>query len=116
MGVNIFPIHFSPFIRHHDATFKYGVVQSKQLFKDLESWRWLTLAGRMHKPILEVENNLKQLDRQRYSQAYSHNLQAAVAVAILLDLKPVYPLDELLYTVMSLSYYGDIRVTMGGEN
>lgn len=33
-----------------------------------------------------------------------------------MDFKQETSLQELLYTLMSLSYYGDIRFALGGEN
>ncbi|CAD8089534.1 unnamed protein product [Paramecium sonneborni] len=112
MNVEIFPIHFSPFVQFQDLQLKYGVVSSKELIKDLESWKWLSIAGRMQKPILTIQ----EFDNLRFQRAYISNLQSAVAISILMDFKSSMSLQELLYSIMSLSYYGDIRFTLGGEN
>ncbi|CAD8154817.1 unnamed protein product [Paramecium pentaurelia] len=112
MNVEIFPIHFSPFVQYQDLKLKYGVVSTKELIKDLESWKWLSIAGRMQKPIVTIQ----EFENLRYQRACISNLQSAVAIAILMDFKSSMSLQELLYSVISLSYYGDIRFTLGGEN
>jgi translocator assembly and maintenance protein 41 len=54
MNANFFPVHFSPFIPFQTLKLKYGVVSASHITRDLDSWRWFTLPGRMHKPIVTI--------------------------------------------------------------
>ena len=55
-------------------------------------------------------------DDRRLRLAMRTNLQAAIAVSTLIEFQPVISEFDLLYKIMSLSYLGDIRFTLGGEN
>ena len=114
-------------------TFKYGVVQVEDLVRDLRDWRYLYLAGRMHKPILTL------LDRQQtedtttttmgiqYSQDHC-NLPAAMSASLLLLSLPQnngnnnnehYNCldDAILFTqIAALSFTGDPRMAAGAED
>jgi translocator assembly and maintenance protein 41 len=54
---NLFPVNFSPFIEFETVKIKYGITHTRTLLHDLEHWDWLSLAGRMQKPIEVIENN-----------------------------------------------------------
>lgn len=72
-------------------------------------WRWLYVAGRLHKPVLDVippfENLQKELDENRKS---------AMQLA-LLQMPETFTLTELLTTITSLSYTGDFRMKIGED-
>ncbi|EJK45919.1 hypothetical protein THAOC_35442 [Thalassiosira oceanica] len=67
---------------------KYGIVSTNDLVQDLLDWRYLYLAGRMHKPETNHENTPTDS----------------------------MPMSELFRTIASLSYTGDPRMTAGAED
>jgi translocator assembly and maintenance protein 41 len=111
-----------------DEGMKYGVVQLDDLLEDVTKWKYLFLAGRMHKPVVTV------IDRQEVGaplsvqwQQETSNLPAALSAALLLhwlerrddreisNTTTVNPLD--VYTkIASLSYSGDPRMLLGAED
>lgn len=47
----LFPIHFNSHIDIDGVKIKYGIVESSKLKEDLTCWNYLTMAGRLHKPV-----------------------------------------------------------------
>ena len=103
---------------------KYGVVDREDLERDLTKWDSLYLAGRLHKPTLPVVANDHNL-----LEAQTKNLRAATAAALLLSPQPpasssttntssttVVPWLSLYRQIASLSYTGDFRMQVGGED
>lgn len=46
----IFPVHFNhPVVQ--GTKIKYGIVDRAVFEQDLSTWKWLSLAGRLHKPV-----------------------------------------------------------------
>ena len=97
---------------------KYGVVHQDDLYSDLTNWDCLYLAGRLHKPTLPI---LKPPDP--FLDAQRVNLRAAVAAALLLlslddDSTSIMEIAwPTFYTrIASLSYTGDFRMQIGGED
>jgi mitochondrial translocator assembly and maintenance protein 41 len=115
---------------------KYGIVQWDDLQKDLTQWSYLYLAGRLHKPTLPIVVP----PPDEFVEAQSINLQAAVSAALLLlqssteqnsdDSLPtrellssnnntnsfLLPWSTLFGQIASLSYTGDFRMQVGGED
>jgi len=120
--------------QHHGLPkMKYGVVDKKDLVGDLVDWDSLYLAGRMHKPTLSIiANDDDVLEAQRT------NLRAAMATALLLssesesgssspslsktssstDTAAASSLSwpALYRQIAALSYTGDFRMQVGGED
>lgn len=94
---------------------KYGVVGVADLIDDLTSWKHLFIAGRMHKPILELNVDALATTKNEIYQARRTNLKAALAAALVILPQNFSELD-LYYTVSGLSYAGDIRLMVGAEN
>jgi translocator assembly and maintenance protein 41 len=99
---------------------KYGVVQLDDLLKDLTQWEHLYLAGRLHKPTLPI---IPPPDE--FFQGQQLNLKAAVAAALLLisgdqtatNNKECQVSWSTFYSrIASLSYTGDFRMRVGGED
>ncbi|KAK6730069.1 hypothetical protein RB195_006869 [Necator americanus] len=67
---------------------KYGVIATDDLNQDLLDWKWLYVAGRLHKPVLD---------------------------AALLLLPDSFALEELYRNVVALSYTGDFRMIVGED-
>ena len=98
---------------------KYGVVDQQDLLRDLTEWESLYLAGRLHKPTLPL---LSPPDN--FVSAQDQNLHAAVAAALLLSMPSSSETNnnsfcswESFYrSIASLSYTGDFRMEVGGED
>jgi len=104
---------------------KYGVVEVNDLSDDLNEWRYLYLAGRLHKPvvtIIEEDPMLSQLQNEQ-------NLPAALSAALLLQYNNHHrqhtndtaslqqQSEQQVYTtIASLSYQGDPRMTVQAED
>ena len=47
----VFPVHFNSHVRVDSTSIKYGVVSEETFLEDLTTWSYLTMAGRLHKPV-----------------------------------------------------------------
>ena len=101
---------------------KYGIVSTDDLVQDLLDWRYLYLAGRMHKPVVPVKGLVSD-GSDEIEEAQAANLMAAVSAAMLLqntnrENVPTdsMPMSELFRTIASLSYTGDPRMKAGAED
>jgi len=86
---------------------KYGVVSRPDLIDDLMSWKFLYLAGRLHKPV----HFLAPLDDDLQS-AHLTNLQSAARTALFL-LPETFKRRDIFMTIAGLSYHGDFRMIFG---
>jgi mitochondrial translocator assembly and maintenance protein 41 len=120
---------------------KYGVIQYQDFISDLIHWDSLYVAGRLHKPTLTIpiqhydnddhndeDNNSTQQKSIQHAQQI--NLQAAAAAAMLLSpiVRKRSEINDMnddnnivswlqLYTqIAALSYTGDFRMKVGGED
>ncbi|KAI3660808.1 hypothetical protein MP638_001857 [Amoeboaphelidium occidentale] len=88
---------------------KYGVISKSALIRDLRNWDTLYLAGRMHKPIIVLQ------DDNDVAEAQGVNLRNALKVS--LSLLPQKFRERQLYeTLTALSYKGDFRGYIGAES
>lgn len=96
---------------------KYGVIDREDLERDLTEWESLYLAGRLHKPTLPVVAN-----DDKILGAQTKNLRAAMAAALMLSSpatsknSSIVPWSSLYREIASLSYTGDFRMQVGGED
>jgi len=90
---------------------KYGVVEKEDLMDDLTEWRYLFLAGRLHKPV--AFSSSMDTDKPMIS-AVKENRLMALNMALLF-LPNSFSLDRLLWEICDLSYRGDIRVRAGED-
>ncbi|KZO97017.1 Mmp37-domain-containing protein [Calocera viscosa TUFC12733] len=88
---------------------KYGVVSMDTLCQDLLEWDTLYVSGRMHKPIRIVKDDA----RVRLTQQV--NLVSAVRASLLM-LSEEFSEHDLWSTIAGLSYSGDPRMSLPGEN
>ncbi|KAI8815750.1 mitochondrial matrix Mmp37-domain-containing protein [Fimicolochytrium jonesii] len=102
-------LYFNTDVEVAGVRIKYGVVSIDRLIKDLLDWETLYLAGRLHKPVKVLR------DDARVSLANRRNLRAAVRAA-LLTLPQELTEEDLFLTIAGLSFRGDFRMRMGGEN
>lgn len=102
-------VYFNPYITVNGTLIKYGVVNLDTLCKDLSEWDTLYLAGRLQKPVKILRDN------PAVRLANQVNLIAAVRTALLL-LPPEFTERELYSTIAGISYMGDPRMTIGGDD
>lgn len=107
-------VYFNPFVSIHGSEIKYGVVSMARLLRDLATWDSFYLAGRLQKPVKVLKNDLRV---QYWNQL---NLKAAATLAkqrlkIRNGDEPENEFD-FYKEITALSYIGDIRYKLGGEN
>ena len=102
-------VYFNPYVTVNGTLIKYGVVNLDTLCKDLSQWDTLYLAGRLQKPVKILR------DDPRVRLANQVNLLSAVRTALLL-LPPKFSEHDLYKTIAGISYLGDPRMSLGGEN
>ncbi|KAL7494190.1 hypothetical protein ACHAWT_006269 [Skeletonema menzelii] len=109
---------------------KYGIVSTDDLIEDLTCWKYLYLAGRMHKPTVEIdliinaeheEQSIVVNRRDEIAEAQQQNLLAAVSASILLhggeeSNDMILPIIQIYNTIAGISYAGDIRMQTGAED
>ena len=107
IGTNI---NYVSNIDYKNNTYKIGVINKNDLSKDLIIWDNMYMAGRCQKPI----STLKIRDKVKNEIIY--NRLNALKIALLLNHNKTITEQELYETICSLSYIGDIRMTMHCEN
>lgn len=103
-------INYVSNIDYKNNTYKIGVINKNDLSKDLITWDNMYMAGRCQKPI----SILKIRDKVKNEIIY--NRLNALKIALLLNHNKTITEQELYETICSLSYIGDIRMTMHCEN
>jgi translocator assembly and maintenance protein 41 len=90
---------------------KYGVICRQNFLDDLLNWRFLYVAGRLHKPVRIMKLAANEDDAEINSSMMTNRLNAMRAALLLL---PDQFTDLELYMVIaSLSYMGDPRMGIG---
>ncbi|RMZ92210.1 hypothetical protein DV736_g512, partial [Chaetothyriales sp. CBS 134916] len=102
-------VFFNPYITINGTLIKYGVVNLDTLCKDLSEWNTMYLAGRLQKPVKILRDN------PSVRLANQVNLISAVRAALLL-LPPNFTEEELYSTIAGISYLGDPRMHIGGDD
>lgn len=102
-------VWFNPYVTVNGTLIKYGVVNIDTLCRDLAEWDTLYLAGRLQKPVKILRDN------PRVRLANQVNLISAVRAALLL-LPENFTEKELYTTIAGLSYRGDPRMSIGGDD
>jgi len=110
-GYNLLPrysnlgtkINYLSYIPFEDNMFKIGVVETKDLLRDLINWDNFFLAGRFQKPI-EIIKGSSELDL-----AINLNRINALKTALLASGKQTISEKELFEILCSLSFVGDWR-------
>lgn len=88
---------------------KYGIITKEQMLQDLQEWRHLYMAGRLHKPVQDI---VPPDDDKDMKNALDTNLRNAFQVALLM-LPEKFTSYQLFHTISSLSYKGDFRMIFG---
>jgi translocator assembly and maintenance protein 41 len=102
-------VYFNPYITINGTLVKYGVVNLETLRNDLSEWSTLYLAGRLQKPVKIIR------DSPKVRLANQVNLISALRAALLM-LGPTFSEKELYTKIAGLSYMGDPRMDIGGED
>lgn len=92
-------------IKDGEYTFKYGVIEVEDFKRGLSTWDNIFMAGRFHKPVLEV------LSTDDIRKAISYNRRVALMIACLFC-DPVTTKDKIFNQVCGLSYMGDARMAI----
>lgn len=109
-------VYFNPYVPIEHKMVKYGIVSLKDALKDLVEWNNLYIAGRLQKPVKFL------VDHPLIDHAVDYNRQLALHLALLLrasstkDSSISFTRAELYETITSISYLGDFRIVLGGEN
>ena len=107
-------VYFNPFVAMASGgkthLLKYGVTTLELCLRDLCEWNSLYVAGRLQKPVkfLRQENKYIELVNQ-------YNLKSALTLALLLA-PAKFDEVKLYETITLVSYMGDPRMAIGGEN
>lgn len=127
-------VWFHPMVELCDNNIKYGLVQRDQVVDDLEHWTHLYMAGRLQKPTVLIETDNGGSDGKDLILSLQHerNLPAALAAAVIqlsetttttstasvstLQLQSSASYSILFQQIAQLSYSGDIRLKVGGED
>jgi translocator assembly and maintenance protein 41 len=107
-------VFFHAMIPMQHSVIKYGVVTEEDLSKDLKHWNHLYLAGRLHKPTVCIRASDVILEYQEI-----HNLPFAASTALLMlgeSMRESISLAKLYEQISHLSYAGDPRMGVGGED
>lgn len=88
-----------------EYTFKYGVIELVDFMTGLDTWNNLFMAGRFHKPVLEIKSE----DQVR--EVILSNRKYALVIACLFCDRLVTKSD-LYKTLCGLSYIGDARMSI----
>lgn len=102
-------VYFNPYITVNGVMIKYGVVNLDTICRDLTEWDTLYLAGRLQKPVKILR------DDPRVRLANQINLMSAMRTALLM-LPETFTEKQLYETIAGISYLGDPRMSLGGEN
>lgn len=102
-------VYYNTLVPMEGRTIKYGTVSRKNFLLDLNEWKWLYLAGRLHKPVQVL---IQRPIDEDIKSALKANLNSAVTVA-LLCLPESFTEEELFLSIAGLSYAGDFRMVVG---
>lgn len=88
-----------------EYTFKYGVIEVLDFINGLDTWGNIFMAGRFHKPVLELKSETKIRD------SIDYNRRCALMIACLFCDKEVTD-REIYNKLCGLSYLGDARMAI----
>lgn len=92
-------------IKDGEYTFKYGVIEIEDFKRGLSIWDNIFVAGRFHKPVLEI------ISREDIRKAISYNRRCALMIACIFSDRYVDK-EDLYNKICGLSYMGDARMAI----
>ncbi|PAV82800.1 hypothetical protein WR25_21972 [Diploscapter pachys] len=102
-------VYYNTHVRVGKRLIKYGVISTDDLKCDLLDWRWIYVAGRLHKPVLDVISPSSSI-----ADNLVDNRRSALQAALLL-LPDTFSATELFCAIVGLSYTGDFRMIVGED-
>lgn len=90
-------------IKDDGYIFKYGVIEVEDFKRGLSTWDNLFMAGRFHKPVMEIEAT----DDIRYVISYNKNIALMIAC---LFCDEVTTREDIYKKLCGISYIGDARM------
>lgn len=88
-----------------EYTFKYGVIEERDFVEGLDTWNNLFMAGRFHKPVLELKSD------RRITNAISYNRNCALMISCIFC-DEIVSASEIYNKLCGLSYLGDARMAI----
>lgn len=92
--------------------YKCLVIDKRLLYQDLDDWHHFSLAGRFQKETVTLIDN----SGGKLEKLMKKNYQNAAQTALLMVTEDAVNLQEILETIVKLSYLGDIRMICHLEN
>ncbi|VDK86904.1 unnamed protein product [Litomosoides sigmodontis] len=96
-------------VLHRNQLLKYSVIDTNDLLLDLIEWRWMYLAGRLQKSVVDIIS-----PSSRIISAMKKNRFSALQAALLF-LPDKFSLSQFYDELVSLSYRGDFRMSFGED-
>ncbi|KGG53169.1 matrix protein import protein [Mitosporidium daphniae] len=106
-------LFFHPYVSFDNDVFghnvKYGVISLASALDDLKNWKFLYLAGRLQKPVKWIR---PVTHFPHLCCAIEDNLLSALSASLLIlgQKKKECSLFDLFTKIVSLSYFGDVRM------
>lgn len=110
-NLGLVKIYFNPYVLMNKTIIKYGVISETLVLQDMLEWRTLYLAGRLQKPV-----KFMGTASHWFQTLNQFNLRSAVKIALLMSKTKTISEKELYETITLISYLGDSRMLIGGEN
>lgn len=112
-------VYYNPYVNMMDiygnkTMVKYGIVTTDTILEDLKDWSTFYLAGRLQKPVRHiygVDSRLKEANQYNLESAFNLSL-----MLLALGKKRNLTTRDLYEKIALLSYMGDPRMLVGGEN
>jgi len=102
-------VYYNTLVPTHAGLIKYGVISREDLIADLQDWQALYVAGRLHKPVVQLCAPDPALEA-----AQRRNLASAARAALLL-LPERFSEHQLYEAITGLSYAGDVRMQLAED-
>ena len=90
-------------ISENGYLFKYGVIELDDFKRGLENWDNIFMAGRFHKPVMEIKSTIE------IREAIRKNHKTALFIAALYS-NEFTTVHDIFIKLCSLSYLGDVRM------
>ncbi|MBE6158595.1 MAG: hypothetical protein E7159_02070 [Firmicutes bacterium] len=94
-------------IEENGLRYKFGTIEYKDLYSNLQSWKSFYVPGRFQKTIYPYKEDIE------LNEAIMLNRKKALLVATYLAEKDFLTKEELFETLVNLSYMGDPRMKIG---
>ena len=99
---------------HVPFQIKYGIISSTLFKQDLLDWKYLYVAGRLHKPVrlLQEPSEEGAFGDVSLEEMMERNRRYALSCSLLM-LPPAFSVADVLIQISGLSYLGDFRMQVG---